>query len=550
MILRLAFRSLLTHPIRTLVLACGFGLGVGVMAMLLGVGEVILDQARSPAVSGGGDVVIASSTGELPSARWILSSGLRTGGFENQIAAASPSRRATLYVVPSFSSARSAAREAGSPAHVLPIRVQGGIPSLERAIGDPETAAVSSWTDAASDAAWSSPDPGAALAALDRFHPIPDVPARADSWAEWLYFNGHAGDNRFYLTFMVGPKRAGALRLGSGQGKRIAGVRLQLDRAGQRSSYSQSQEVDEADVLSSAPNLTIGSNRVRLDGMQYRITLDLPAENRSSRVIGELLIDAITGRALPPLEIRGAAGWLSGYVVPVMSGRLGGSLSVRSADLSVRSADLQSIRSADLQSVRSADLQSVRSADLKVGPLVQAVTFDNGAGYHDHNWGFWKDVSWRWGQVHHGDLSFVYGRIHPPADAADPERIPGFLAAIGPDGPVGYATNVSIEEINDPATGHPRSITVTGRSSSLDVTMELAVEDAIVTKRGGGLFGPSTPLRTSPSTPLRTSPSAPLRTSGEMDFLQLRARYRVRGRAGERSIDFVAPGAAETFRGE
>ena len=46
-----------------LVLACGFGLGVSVMATLLGVGEVILDQARSPAVSGGGDVVIASSTG-------------------------------------------------------------------------------------------------------------------------------------------------------------------------------------------------------------------------------------------------------------------------------------------------------------------------------------------------------------------------------------------------------------------------------------------------------------------------------------------------------
>ena len=84
--------------------------------------------------------------------------------------------------------------------------------------------------------------------------------------------------------------------------------------------------------------------------------------------------------------------------------------------------------------------------------------FDDGAGYHDHNWGFWKDVSWRWGQVHHGDLSLVYGRIHPPADAGDAERIPGFLAAIGPDGPVGYATNVSIEETNDPATGRPRSI--------------------------------------------------------------------------------------------
>src|SRR3990170_4614617 len=99
MILRLALRSLLTHPVRTLVLACGFGLGVGVMAILLGVGEVILDQARSPAVSGGGDVVIASSTGELSSARWILSSALRSGSFENRIAAASPSRRATLYLV-------------------------------------------------------------------------------------------------------------------------------------------------------------------------------------------------------------------------------------------------------------------------------------------------------------------------------------------------------------------------------------------------------------------------------------------------------------------
>ncbi len=481
MIFTLALRSLLTHPIRTLVLACGFGLGVGVMAMLLGVGEVILDQARSPAVSGGGDVAIASSTGDLPSARWILSSALRTGGFEKRIAAASPSRRATLYLV--------------RDRRTVPIRATAGIPSLERAIRDPETSSITSWTDAASDASWSSPDPGAALAALDRFHPIPDVPARADSWAEWLYFNGQAADTRFYLTFMVGPRRAGP-DLGT---RRIAGVRLQLDRAGTRTSYSQAQEVNEADILSSAPNLTIGANRVQLEGMRYRITLDLPLSSvglgfsrAKSRITGELLIDASPGRALPPLEIRGAGGWVSGYVVPVMSGRLSGRLIVDGTP----------------------------------------VVFD-GAGYHDHNWGFWKDVSWRWGQVHHGDLSIVYGRVRPPADAADPERIPGFLAAIGPDGPVGYATNVSIEETNDPVTGQPRSITVKGRSASLDVTMELAIDEAIVTKRG-------------PSTSLRAG--GPF--GGSMDFLQLRARYRVRGRAGGRTIDFTASGAAETFRGQ
>ena len=150
---------------------------------------------------------------------------------------------------------------------------------------------------------------------------------------------------------------------------------------------------------------------------------------------------------------------------------------------------------------------------------------DDGAGYHDHNWGFWKDVSWRWGQVQHGDLSLVYGRIRPPADAADAERIPGFLAAIGPDGPVGYATNVSIEETNDPDTGRPRTIVVTGRSESIDIAMELTVDSTLVTQTRSGFLG------------------------GGLDFLQLRASYRVRGRAGDRSIDFTAPGSAETFRG-
>jgi hypothetical protein len=322
--------------------------------------------------------------------------------------------------------------------------------------------------------------------ALDRFHPIPDVPHRAESWAEWLYFNGRAGDNRFYLTFLVGPDLSTleepAPNAGSEPGMRRAGVRLQLDSGGKRSSYSQTRDVNAAEILTAAPNLTIGSNRVRLDGMRYHITLDLPG------VTGNIFIDAVPGRAMPPLTIRGAAGWVSGYVVPVMLGRLGGTLMVDG----------------------------------------NRVVFDDGTGYHDHNWGFWKDVSWRWGQVQHGDLSFVYGRIRPPADAADAERIPGFLAAMGPGGPVGYATNVSIEETNDPETGHPRTIVVTGRSGSLDVSMALTVESTVVTRTartGTGGFG------------------------GGMDFLQLRARYRVLGRAGGRDIDFTAPGSAETFRG-
>ena len=34
----------------------------------------------------------------------------------------------------------------------------------------------------------------------------------------------------------------------------------------------------------------------------------------------------------------------------------------------------------------------------------------------------------------------------------------------------------------------------------------------------------------------------------DLDFLQLRATYRVTGRIGDEEIAFTAPGAAETFR--
>ena len=173
---------------------------------------------------------------------------------------------------------------------------------------------------------------------------------------------------------------------------------------------------------------------------------------------------------------------MSGYVVPVMSGTLTGSLSI--------------------------------------GGERRTLV---GTGYHDHNWGFWEGVSWRWGQVQHEGLSYVYGRVYPPADAADPERVPGFLVALGPEGPVGFATRVTIAETDDPATGRPRRIVVEGRNGPLDLTMDIAVESAIVTTRGALASGP--------------------------DFLQLRGQYHVTGRAGDRAVDFTAPGAAETFRG-
>jgi hypothetical protein len=464
MILTLALRSLLAHPVRSVVLGIGFGLGVAVMAILLGVGEVVLEQAQAPALAGGGSVIVRGSAGDVTSARFILGSVLKGRG--GPATAASPRMNESVFLV--------------RPNGVFPVRARGGIPSLERSVADPETAHLAEWVDQPPDRAWSDPDPGSVLRAMDRFHPIPDVPARANDWAEWLYFKGHTPSAQFYLTFLVGPRRPG--------GRRIAGVRLQLDQGGRVTSYADSEEIDEARLLAQAPDLTIARNAVRLDGLRYRLTIDLPRSPAAGtaveqgRAVGEIVVDAVAGRSLPPLAIRGAGGWLSGYVAPVMSGTLGGTIVADGAPVSL----------------------------------------EGGSAYHDHNWGFWRGVSWRWGQVQHGDLSFLYGRVYPPADAADADRIPGFIAALGPDGPVGFSTRVRIDETNDPATGRPATIVVRGQSASLDLTMELRIEDLMVT---GGAFG------------------------GDLDFLQLRARYRVTGRAGGRTIDFTAPGAAETFRG-
>ena len=43
------------------------------------------------------------------------------------------------------------------------------------------------------------------------------------------------------------------------------------------------------------------------------------------------------------------------------------------------------------------------SGELGIGDT--SVRLDGASAYHDHNWGFWRDVTWQWGQVQHGDLS-------------------------------------------------------------------------------------------------------------------------------------------------
>jgi hypothetical protein len=457
-ILRLALRSLATRPIRSAVLACGFGFGIAVMAALLGVGDVILEQAHSPALQGGGDVVVSGRFGRLENGRFLIASLLASPDLASRAAAISPRAADTLYLL--------------KGGRATAVRVTAGVPSQERAVGEHELESAS-WMDTAADEAWSSPDSGAVLRAMDRFHPIPNTPEFAASWAEWLYFNGRTADGRlrFYLTFMVGPEAA--------PGKRLAGVRLQLDREGTTTTYSAGETIDGARLLASAPDLDIAGSRVRLEGSHYRITLALPGASAA------LVLNAATGQSLPPATITGARGWITGYTAPVLSGTVSGELRIGSEQITLREA----------------------------------------AGYHDHNWGFWKGVRWQWGQVAHDDLSIVYGRVFPPADVADPERVPGFLGVLGARGPVGFSTTVALDEIGD-ARAAPQRITVHARGPAIDLTLDFAVDRLVQT------------------------PMAMTSTAAGMpaDFLQMGGEYRVTGKVGDRSLDFRSRGAAETFR--
>ena len=467
MIGRLAVRSLTAHPVRSAVLAAGFGVGVAVMAILLGVADVVLTQARSSDLVGGGDVVITLEPA-VP-ARMVMSGTLQSNQLRNRVRAAGPSHKAALYLL----------RDSGA----IRVDAHGGIPSVEKAMGDPEVAFNGTWRDTPEDVAWTQTGPDIVLRQIDRFHEVPDAPMWQDSWAEWLYFNGRARDARFYLTFLVGPTQH--------DGSRSAGVRLQLDLGGHVENFTAPANISHADALR-APELTMGNNRIRLDGLSYVIDLDLPGDKgRTAR--GRLRIEASPGRLVPPIEIGGAHGWRTGYVVPVMSG--------------------------------------VLSGELDVGG--ERISFDGGAGYHDHNWGFWRGVSWQWGQAQQGDLSLIYGRVFPPRDAADPERIRGFLGALGPDGPLGYAADVTITEENEEG-GQPKTILVTGRSRLLDVHIRFDVVSMVTTRMSQGAVS-------------NGAPSSGALSNG-LNFLQMRGQYTVTGNAGDRTFDFTAPGSAETFR--
>ncbi|MEO8226783.1 MAG: hypothetical protein ABI637_05085, partial [Gemmatimonadota bacterium] len=197
MLFTLAFRHLAVRKARALVLLGGYALGVGVMIVLLSVGEAMLAQSRDVALVGGGEVTV------LP--QGIDIEAMRTGGVSGMFFGIDRARYVGRQLI-------GGPREAGAVRAVAPAienkllylrasgrtvvtRAGGDIPSRARAVGAALDVRSGRWTDTPADRAYIDPTPQQLYDELDHFH----LPPIADStWGEWHYFNVVTGPSEWW----------------------------------------------------------------------------------------------------------------------------------------------------------------------------------------------------------------------------------------------------------------------------------------------------------------------------------------------------------------
>ena len=364
----LAFRHLLVNKGRSLFLLLGYGLGVGVMIVLLSVGTAMLDQSRDVALVGGGEVTV------LP--QGIDVEAMRTGGVSGMFFGIDRARFLTRQLL-------------GGPRHadlvravspvienklvylrhgktVVAARAGADIPSRAEAVGARIHVLDGSWRDTLADSAWMLPTLEQLYHELDRFH----LPPVADSsWGEWHYFNVAAGPHEWwYFTYLVG----GQVLRGRWGGQLLISHR-KPDGSYERFTATVPAAAITLDTLKA--DLMLGPSAVQQRSGVYSLTAR--ATGPAGPLTAELTLIPDRNRYFPPAEL-GEGRLPSGYVVPALSGRASGKICVAG-----------------------------RCELLRDAPA-----------YHDHNWGVWRAVTWDWGAARGRSFSALYGAVYPPEDTA------------------------------------------------------------------------------------------------------------------------------------
>jgi hypothetical protein len=443
MLLTLAFRHLWVRKLRSLFLLLGFSLGVGVMVVLLSVGEAMLDQSRDVSLVGGGEVTI------LP--QGINIDAMRTGGAGGMYFTI---ERAPFLTRQTLGGARHAAviRSVSpalenkllylckggdtSPCRPTAFRAGGEIPSRAVAVGAGLDVLQGHWADSPSDSAYVAPTPQRLYDELDRFH----IPHRPDStWAEWQYYNVVTGpDEWWYLTYMVG----GALPTGR-WGGRVLVTHRRPD--GRYERFTAEAPSTDTRIDTAAADLTIGANLVRQRDGVYSLHARVAGDAGPATI--DLTVRPASERYFPAVELREEA-LLSGYVVPALTASASGTLCVAGRCRSI----------------------------------------ENAAAYHDHNWGVWRDVTWEWGAARGARYALLYGGVYAGGDATSPFFL-SFVDSLGVSQILRFDTityDGSRSAAGLPGAVSPRSFDLLAVRLEDTLRLHVDVDDALASETGLG----------------------------------------------------------------
>jgi hypothetical protein len=484
MLLTLAFRHLRVRKVRSLFLLFGFSIGVGVMVVLLSVGEAMLDQSRDVSLVGGGEVTV------LP--QGIDVEAMRTGGLGGMFFAIDRARYLTRQVL---GGPREAARvrtvapaiegkllyicRAAVPCRPTAIRAGGEIPSRAAALGAGLDVRAGHWSDSPADSAWIVPTRQQLYDELDRFH----IPPRADStWAEWQYFNVVVSPREWwYVTYLVG----GALPDGRWGGRLLVTHRRP---DGRYARFSEDVPAEAVRLDTARADLVIGGASVRQRDGVYRLRAGPRGGEGPLRL--ELEIHPDPNRYFPPVELRDDD-FVSGYVVPALSATAHGTICVGG----------------------HCDRISAARA------------------YHDHNWGVWRDVTWEWGAARGTSLSLLYGGVYGPSRAA------AGAGAVTSPFMLGLVDSLGVRQVlrfdhlayegalpaeGAPGAPAPARFSIVATRGADSVRLAVEVEHALATDMGAPAF--------------------------RRLFFQMRGRFTLSGRVAGAEVSDTGSGFFETYR--
>jgi hypothetical protein len=444
----LAFRHLLVRKIRSLFLLLGFSIGVGVMVVLLSVGEAMLDQSRDVSLVGGGEMTIlpqgidveAMRTGGLGAmfftierARFLTRQALGGERLASMVRTVAPAVEGKLlYLCPAKGECDPAA-----------VRAGGEIPSRAAALGAGLDVLEGRWSDSPADSAYVAPSAQQLYDEMDRFH----LPRKPDStWGEWHYFNLVTGpDEWWYLTFLVGGEVSLAER-----GRRWGGRMLATHRRpdGRHQRYTADVPATRVEFDTARADVTIGESFVRQRNGEYWLRANAYGGGKSARL--DLVVRPEPNRYFPPVELRDDD-FLSGYVVPALAASATGRVCAAG-----------------------------RCSEVKDVPA-----------YHDHNWGVWRDVTWEWGSARGERLSLLYGGVYGPEGSSSSPFFLTLVDSLGVQrvlrfGKIDYEGSRPADGV--PGARAPERFTLTGTWEADTVRLSVSVDHALASEMAAASF--------------------------------------------------------------